>query len=194
MRRVPSAATLSLGCVLILAAAAPALADISVGTNFGVAIHSPSDDGDNTTLIGVPSQASLIGTVRPGLRLGAAGGERVHESYLDLSYDGISTNSAAIHALRIGANYQYNFRGASMRPFLTVGAGIYSYGGENVGATSSTFGGGVGFGVPVSDDHGRFRVEFRLDHLNEGKDGTDVLIDAANVYQFTFGFDLWMKN
>ena len=194
MRRVDPAAPLFLLSALLLLSASPARADISVGTNFGVAVHSPADDGDNTTLIGVPSQANLVGAVRPGLRIGGAGSKRDHEGYLDLSYDGISTNSGANHVLRIGVNYQYNFRGASVRPFLTLGGGIYSYGGENVGATSTTVGGGVGFGVPVSDDHGRFRMEFRLDHLSDGKDGTDVLIGAANVYQLTLGFDLWMKS
>jgi hypothetical protein len=170
------------------------LADISVGTNFGVAIHSPEDGGDNTTLVGVPSQASLIGTIRPGLRIGGAGSKRDHEGYLDLSYDGISSGGSSFHALRLGLNYQYNFGGGSFRPFLTIGGGVYNVGGESIDANSATFGGALGFGVPVSDDHGRFRLEVRLDHLNEGKDGGNVVIDPANVYQFTMGFDLWMKN
>ncbi|HET9951763.1 MAG TPA: outer membrane beta-barrel protein [Candidatus Eisenbacteria bacterium] len=194
MRRVHSTATLILGSALLLATATPALADISVGTNFGVAIYSPEEGGDNSTLIGVPSQAGLIGTIRPGLRVGGAGEKRDHEGYVDLSYDAISSNGSGIHALRIGANYQYNFGGSSTRPYLTFGGGIYNVGGESVSATSPTFGGGVGLGVPLSENHGRFRIEFRLDHLNEGKDGGDVVIDAANVYQFTAGFDLWMKN
>jgi hypothetical protein len=194
MRRVHLAAHLLLGSALLLATASPAFADISVGTNFGFAIHHPEDGGDNTTLVGVPSQASLVGTVRPGLRIGGAGEKRDHEGYVDLSYDGLSSNGSSVHALRIGVNYQYNFAGTSMRPFVTVGGGMYNLGGESVSATSSTIGGGLGFGVPVSDDHGRFRLELRMDHLNDGKDGGNVVIGAANVYQFTLGFDLWMKN
>ena len=121
MRRVSIVAALILVCALPLSAAPPALADISVGTNFGVAIHSPEDGGDNTTLVGVPSQASLIGTIRPGLRIGGAGSKRDHEGYLDLSYDGISSGGSSFHALRLGLNYQYNFGGGSFRPFLTIG-------------------------------------------------------------------------
>ena len=198
MRCVPSVAFLLLGSTLLLATASPSLADMSVGTNFGFAIHNPENGGENTTLIGVPSQAGLLGTVRPGLRIGGAGSKRDHEGYVDLSYDGISSNGSGAHALRIGVNYQYNFNSSATHPYLTFGGGMYNYGGggdgDNISATSTTIGGGVGLGVPVSENHGRFRVEVRLDHLSEGKDGGDVLIGAANVCQFTMGFDLWMKN
>ena len=195
MRRIRSAASIVLGGALLLAAAPHARADISVGTSFGVAIHHPSNGGDNTTLVGVPSQAGLAGTVRPGLRIGGVGQKRDHEVYLDTSYDGLSSGGSSLHALRLGLNYQYNFaRSGSTHPYLTAGAGIYNVGGEGISATSATFGGGVGLGVPVSEDHGRFRVEFRLDHLNDGKDGGDVVVGAANVFQITAGFDLWMKN
>jgi hypothetical protein len=188
-------ASLLLGSAVLLAAAPSARADISVGTSFGVAIHSPEGGGSNTTLVGVPSQAGLTGTVRPGLRIGGARSARDHEFYLDTSYDGINSSGNGIHALRFGLNYQYNFsRAASTHPYVTAGAGMFNVGGGSVSATSATFGGGIGLGVPVSEDHGRFRVEFRIDHLNDGKDGGDVVIGAANVFQLMAGFDLWMKN
>jgi len=194
MRRTHSAAWLLLGSAMLLTTAPSARADIYVGTSFGVAIHSPEGGGDNTTLIGVPSQAGLTGTVRPGLRVGGAGSARDHELYLDTSYDGLSSGGSSIHALRLGVNYQYNFMGGSTHPYVTVGGGMYNVGGESVSATSATFGGGLGLGVPISEDHGRFRVEFRVDHLSDGKDGGNVVIGAANVFQLMAGFDLWMKN
>jgi hypothetical protein len=194
MRRSVMAASLLLGGALLLGTT-PALADISVGTNLGVAIHSPENGGSSATFIGIPSQSNLVGAVRPGFRIGAAGSARDHEGYLDTSYDGFSYSGSTIHALRLGLNYQYNaMRDASTHPYLTVGGGIYNVGNGDVSATSTTFGGGIGIGVPVSENHGRFRLEFRVDHLNEGKEGGDVVIAAANVFQFTAGFDLWMKN
>ena len=75
---------------------------------------------------------------------------------------------------------------------MGINFAVHDFGGSSTGATSFTYGGGVGFGTKVSEGHGRIRGELRYDRLNEGKDSGTTLIDAANLYQFLLGFDLWM--
>jgi Outer membrane protein beta-barrel domain len=182
-----------------LALPLPASAMWSLGANLGVTFHDPSDEGDDTTtLVGIPTQTSPFGTLRPGLRIGYAGEALQHEGFLDASYDAQYIDDFDIHAMRLGANYQYNFSpGASMRPYLTAGVGILNLGGDfgfaSVGATSLTYGGGVGLGFPVSDNAGRLRVEARADRIDEGEDDGDVVIGEATVINVTFGFDLWLR-
>ena len=182
-----------------LALPLPASAMWSLGANLGVTIHNPSEDGDDTaTLVGIPTQTSPFGTLRPGLRIGYAGEALKHEGFLDTSYDAQYIDEFDVHAMRLGANYQYNFSpGASMRPYLTAGIGILNVGGDfgfdSVGATSLTYGGGVGLGFPVSDNAGRLRVEARADRIDEGEDDGDVVIEEATVINVTFGFDLWLR-
>ena len=172
----------------------------SLGANLGFTIHNPSEEGDDTvTLVGIPTQTSPFGTLRPGLRIGFAGEAIEHEGFLDASYDAQFVDEFDVHALRLGANYQYNFSpGASMRPYLTAGIGILNIGGDfgfvgSVGATSLTYGGGVGLGFPVRDNAGRLRIEARADRIDEGEDDGDVIIQEATVINVTFGFDLWLQ-
>ena len=189
----------AIALVSSLALPLPASAMWSLGANLGVTIHNPSEDGDDTaTLVGIPTQTSPFGSLRPGLRIGFAGEALTHEGFLDASYDAQYIDEFDVHALRLGANYQYNFSsGASMRPYLTAGVGILNVGGdfglESVGATSLTYGGGVGLGFPVSDNAGRLRVEARADRIDEGEEDGVVLIGEATVINVTFGFDLWLR-
>lgn len=176
--------------------ATPAHAVVSLGANLGVSIYDPSD-GDGVTMIGVPSQTGLISSVRPGLRFGFAGQRLNHEGFLDLSLDTYASDGDELHSVRLAGNYQYNFGGSGgTRPYLTAGVGLLNQGGgngETVGATSLTYGGALGVGFPVSDGSGRLRLEVRLDRVEEGEDGSLLVIQAANVFNVTFGFDLWMK-
>lgn len=182
---------------LVMVGTVPARADISVGTSLGLAIHDPEGSGQSTTLIGIPSQAGVVSTVRPGFRFGTAVEDRKHEGYADITFDRQSSGGSSLHALRLGVNYQYNFDPTKSAPYVTFGGGLYNISADggfgSAGATSGTIGGGFGLGVPVSENHGRFRVEARVDHLFEGDDGGFTLIDAANVFQLNLGFDLWMK-
>src|SRR5262245_39851925 len=63
---VRSAFTLTCAFALAVALHSPARADVSIGTNLGVTIHSPDDGGDNVTLISIPSQANALSLLRPG--------------------------------------------------------------------------------------------------------------------------------
>lgn len=187
-------------CVIVFLglSASPARAVVSLGANLGLSIYDPTEEGaDGITMIAFPSQGSLLSSVRPGLRVGFAGERMNHEGYLDLSLDSYSSDGDELHSIRLGGNYQYNFgSGGKSHPYLTAGIGLLNQGasnGESVGATSLTYGGGLGVGFPVSDGAGRLRVELRLDHVDEGADAGNIVISEATVYQVTFGFDLWMK-
>ncbi|HEU4333777.1 MAG TPA: outer membrane beta-barrel protein [Candidatus Eisenbacteria bacterium] len=199
MRRVPVPLVLLLAGIALLLAPAPAHAAWSLGANLGVTVHNPTDDGDDTvTMIGFPTQASAFSSLRPGLRIGYAGQAMTHEGYLDLSYDSQSADGDDVHAMRLAANYQYNFgANSSVKPYVTLGAGLFNFGYDtgfgSVGATAATFGGGIGMGMPVSDDRGRLRWELRYDRLGEGEDGGIAIIGEAGIISVLFGFDLWMR-
>ena len=176
---------------------ASSMAAWSLGANLGIGIHDPSTAGDATTLVSAPSQSNALALLRPGLRVGFAGAEMKHEGYFDFSLDLQSSGGDNLHVWRFAPNYQYNFSApGKTRPFVTLGAGLFNagvnFGGSSTGATSFTYGGGVGFGTKVSEDHGRIRGELRYDRLNKGKDNGTVLIEAANLFQLVLGFDLWM--
>lgn len=184
--------------VAVLALApATSWADWELGANLGVTIHDPSEPGeDNVTFIGAPSGSSVFTSLRPGLRVGASSGARTHEAYLDLGYEHISSGGGSIHSTRLAGNYQYNFPGASVRPYVTAGLGIFNESADfdigNTGATAMTFGGGAGLGLPVSDGAGRLRFEARYDKMQEGKHLGEVVIPEAGILSFLFGFDLWI--
>ena len=186
-----------LACVLV--ATRPAAATWGIGANVGVTIHNPKEDGvDNTTLIGIPTQASALATIRPGIRVSYTGAAMDHEGFADLSYDSQSSGGDHINAFRLAGNYQYNFStSGGPRPYVTAGMGIFHEGVEigsgTVGATAVTFGGGFGVGFPVSKKSGRIRVEARMDALDEGQDGPIIVFDKATVMQIGAGFDLWFR-
>ena len=170
----------------------------SLGANLGFTVHDPAESGDETaTLIGVPTQTSPFATLRPGVRVGFTGTKMDHEGFLDLGYDGQFFEGDNIHAMRLGANYQYNFGSGSTHPFVTAGAGLMNAGGEfgdeSFGGTSVTFGGGVGVGFSVSQGAGRLRLEARVDKLDEADDDGVIVIEEATVWNIGFGFDLWMR-
>jgi len=177
---------------------APAHAGWGLGANLGLTIHDPSEDGeDSVTMIGVPTQSNLFSSLRPGLRIGFTGDRLDHEGYVDASYDRQSVDNDSFHAMRLGGNYQYNFKSAgNAHPYVTLGVGLFNVGadfGESVSATSLTFGGGLGMGFAVHDGGGRLRTEVRLDRLTEGKDSGEVIIGEATIINVLFGFDLWVK-
>lgn len=198
MRRFVASFVMSLAGLALVLAPVSGQAAWSLGANLGVTIHDPSDGGDTFTLIGFPTQASAFSSLRPGFRVGYAGSKMDHEGYLDLSYDSQSADGDDLHSLRLAGNYQYNFgTAASVRPYVTLGAGIFNVGYDagfgSVGATAATFGGGFGMGMPVSDDRGRLRWELRYDRLQEGDDDGFTIIGEASVVSILFGFDLWMR-
>jgi lipid A 3-O-deacylase PagL len=191
MRRV---SVLAAVLATVLIAPAPALAKWSLGANLGLTVYDPTEPGSaNVTMIGVPTGTSVFTSIRPGLRVGFTDEAMDHEPYLDLGFDQQSSGGESFRATRLGANYQYNFHEATVRPYVTAGAGIYGVHGPGVSSTSLTFGGGAGIGIPVSGGAGRLRVEGRYDHLGEGKQNGSVVIDEAHVIQLSFGFDLWMR-
>jgi outer membrane protein with beta-barrel domain len=182
----------------VLVAARPAAATWGIGANLGVTIHNPDSAADNTTLVGIPTQASAFATIRPGMRVSYTGAAMDHEGFADLSYDSQSSGGDHINAFRLAGNYQYNFStSGGPRPYVTAGVGLFHEGVEvgsgSVGATSMTFGGGFGVGFPVSKGSGRIRVEARIDELDEGDDDGDVVIGKATVMQIGAGFDLWFR-
>ena len=183
----------------ILVAPRPAAATWGIGANVGVTIHNPSEGGgDNTTLVGIPTQASVLSTIRPGMRVSYTGAAMDHEGFADLSYDSQSSGGDHINAFRLAGNYQYNFStSGGPRPYVTAGVGIFHEGVEigtgSVGATAVTFGGGFGVGFPVSQKSGRIRVEARMDALDHGEDNGVIVFDKATVMQIGAGFDLWFR-
>ena len=182
----------------ILVMTQPALATWGVGANMGVTIHNPEGPGDDVTMFGVPTQANALSSIRPGLRVSYTGTAMSHEGFLDLSYDRQSSGGDHLSAFRLAGNYQYNFTtSGSPRPYLTFGVGMFheglSAGGEELGATAMTFGGGFGVGFPVSDKAGRIRVEARMDKLDSADDNGVTVIGEATVIQIGAGFDLWFR-
>lgn len=174
-----------------------AFAAWGLGANMGMTLHNPAESGsDNVTLIGVPSQASVFTSLRPGLRVGFAGDSSPHEVYLDVSLDHVASGGDSFTAVRLGGNYQYNFSGTTFRPYLTAGLGVFSEHAaftQSTSATSMTFGGGAGVGFPVGNQAGRLRLEARFDKLQEAKDNGDVVIGEAGITSLLFGFDLWLR-
>lgn len=187
MRRVLIAAVLLASVVL---APARAFSAWGLGANLGLTILNPSEIGaPNVTVVGVPALSTAF---MPGLRFSAAEGAMVHEAYMDLGYFSESSEGESFHTMRLGGNYQYNFKGTSARPFLTAGVGIFNVG-SGPHATTFTFGGGAGVGLPVSDNAGRLRLEARVDKIKEGKSNGQVVIGETTAIQVLFGFDLWMR-
>jgi len=177
----------------------PALATWGVGANLGLTIHNPEGPGDDVTMFSVPTQANALASIKPGLRVSYTGNVKTnHEGFLDLSYDRQSSDGDHLSTLRLAGNYQYNFQtSSSMRPYVTFGIGMFhegfDSGGENLGATSMTFGGGFGVGFPVSNGAGRIRVETRMDKLDSADDDGIPVIGEATVIQIGAGFDLWFR-
>jgi outer membrane protein with beta-barrel domain len=189
-------ALFALASVLVMTQ--PAHATWGVGANMGLTIHNPEGPGDDVTMFGVPTQANLLSSIRPGLRVSYTGTAMSHEGFLDLSYDRQSSGGDHLSAFRLAGNYQYNFTtSGSPRPYMTFGVGMFheglSAGGGELGATAMTFGGGFGVGFPVSDKAGRIRVEARMDKLDSADDNGVTVIDEATVIQIGAGFDLWFR-
>lgn len=183
----------------IVAMTQPALATWGVGANMGLTIHNPDGPGDDVTMFGVPTQANALSSIRPGFRVSYVGGAKMtHEGFLDLSYDRQSSDGDHLSTFRLAGNYQYNFTmSGSPRPYVTFGVGMFhegfDAGGEDLGATSMTFGGGFGVGFPVSNGAGRIRVETRMDKLDNADDDGFPVIGEATVIQIGAGFDLWFR-
>ncbi|HEX5030430.1 MAG TPA: outer membrane beta-barrel protein [Candidatus Eisenbacteria bacterium] len=187
-----------LALVAILAVTQPAQATWGVGANLGLTIHNPEGPGDDVTMFGAPTQANLLSSIRPGLRVSYTGTAMSHEGFLDLSYDRQSSDGDHLSTFRLAGNYQYNFTmTGSPRPYVTFGVGMFheGLGSEfgDLGATAMTFGGGFGVGFPVSDKAGRIRAEVRMDKLDHAEDDGDPVIGEATVIQIGAGFDLWFK-
>jgi hypothetical protein len=190
MRRALIAAGLLVSVVL---APARAFSAWGLGANLGLSILNPSEIGvPNATVVGVPAQSTAF---MPGLRFSMTEGTMVHEAYVDLGYFGESSEGDHFHTMRLGGNYQYNFKGTSARPFLTAGVGIFNVGSGAGGphATTFTFGGGAGVGFPVSDNAGRLRLEARVDKIREGRSNGEIVIGETTAIQVLFGFDLWVR-
>jgi len=131
------------------------------------------------------------------MRLGVTGGTRTSEGYLDLGVLFLDGDDVSRRDLQASLHYQRNL--APERPttlYFTAGGGVVHRAEDtplsSAGATSATFGGGVGVRNEVSNGFGSLRVEARVDRIEEGRSGGQVLISRAFVYALKVGFDLWL--
>ena len=182
--------TAVLVAVMALAVATQAHAGrVSLGSNFGLTIHNPPGNGNNTTIFGVPG--SVLG-FQPGFRLGFQPGGETHEVFLDLGFLSVASGGVTERIFQPSVNYQYNFAGKTKtRPYVTAGFGMFNehFTGET-GETSGMGGGGLGIRQWIAEDHGSLRLEVRYDRIGWSSNGA---IAKAGMIGIKAGIDLWMK-
>jgi hypothetical protein len=196
MRRPWCAWTMALALSILMLGARPAAADWSVGNNFGLSILMPSEGGDTSVLVDVPSGSGLgffLLAAQPGLRFGFTNDAHRDEFHLDTGLSIISGNGDSFTTLQITGNYQHAFGGADTKsqPYVTAGLGTNLVTGGGTSVNALVLGGGVGQRLWVADGHGSVRFELRFDRIGEVKESGFTVQQAMNSFQMRFGFDLW---
>lgn len=173
-------------CLLMLLPGT-SVADVSLGTNLGLMIHSVTGASENTTIFEWPNSARDL---QPGLRLGIRPSNEHHEVYLNSGVIYTSRGGNTGHMIEATANYQYNFSPAdAASAYFTAGGGLLAVGGSSESSsTSGLFGAGLGTRFRVAEGHGSLRAELRYDRLGES-----ARVAEADMFGIRFGFDLWMK-
>ena len=177
-------ATILLGTTIV-ACAASAHADVSIGANFGGGVHFPKRR-DTEVYAAWPAQGPYF-TPLPGIRFGFTGGTGAHEGYVD--------SSAAIFGddrlrwVLATANYQYAFTPLSEKTaYLTFGGGLLYRGVQNDGTAGGVLGAGFGMRQRVSRGYGTFRGELRVDWVPRASAYGETITVWAKL-----GFDLWFR-
>jgi hypothetical protein len=167
--------------------AASAAADVSIGSQLGIAADIIDDRDDNVTFA-VPFGVAAL---RPGFRLGFTGDYGQHEGFVDIGsqFGDVVGGVRGIHV--VTGNYQYNFSPRSFNTFfLTAGGGFFWWNLRNEGDVfAPVVGGGLGLRQRVARDGGTLREEFRIDVQPD----TQRFRPTTLMLSFRFGFDLWFR-
>lgn len=168
--------------------ASPAFASTwQIGPAIGFDVFTSSNSSSTLTVVAAPMGPDLFTSgVRPGLRVGAWDASMRHELFSDIGYYVISGSGSSVHTASWTLNYAHAF-GQGSAPYVTVGGGFATVGGDSFSSESFTlFGLGVGHRQRLAHGHGSIRVEGRYDRINP----SESFADDLGVIGFRVGFDL----
>jgi hypothetical protein len=166
--------------ILVGFAAPSRAATWSIGPNLGFDVYKQGS-GDALLILSVPSGAAIeLSGVRPGLRLGLRDRTNQHQVFSDLGIITLAGSGFSLNVTSASLNYAIG-----RAPYLTVGFGFTSIGGDVSSETITTIGFGVGGRHRLAHGHGRVRVEGRYDRAD-----ASGWSDPANILGVRVGFDL----
>ena len=161
----------------------------SLGSNFGISVLNTQSGGSSSV---VTWPGDVFGYL-PGIRIGFLDRRSSTEFFVDTGL--YRSSGAEFRVLQTSGNIQFNLsRRASSGAYLDAGVGFWSSrqgtGSNSTSATVPSFGAGLGARRVLSQGHGAFRGEVRLDHFFENQAAG---LEALTAMGFKFGFDLWMR-
>lgn len=184
---------LAAGLLVITVTRADAARDWSVGSNLGLSALVVRN-ADNVTYLSLPG---TVVSLQPGLRIGLRGASPHREVFFDTGLNVATASGFRSTSLGVTGNYQLNLgTGEGISPYVNGGLGFlyasHQVGDARAGATSATFGAGVGLRRMLPGGAGDLRGELRWDYVTKGEDGGVVLTPSGSGFGVRLGFDLWM--
>jgi hypothetical protein len=163
--------------------AVPAAARTSIGANTGFTMLS----GGGDLVIAAPATTSPFHAgVVPGLRIGLM--EQARTAPVIETSLAVLASSRVLAMLHVAAHVRHHLgHRPDEGPYVTAGMGVVF---EEERASRQTFGIGLGASRPVSDDHGRVRIELRYDYVPEEQRNQYGGYPAIHAVSFKVGFDL----
>jgi len=165
-----------------------ATAEGLVGASFG---YTPISENGGGSGHFIAAPASVIG-FQPGLRLGGMTADRRWSVFGDFGLLMETAGGGSATIAMVEPQVQFNaLPHAAVTPTFNVGGGFFHADGDGgSGTTQALIGAGLGIQHDISDRHGHFRAELRLEHVMEKKSGPFVEQSAFTLVSVKLGFDL----